>query len=159
MSRLIKFWRLTWREKELLCEAAILLLLSNVCVRTISFKHIDKFLRTHWIDRNQGAVDQQQQLVLVQRSISRAANTLPLTSLCLSRSIVEFMMLRRRGIPAILCAGVKPGRLSLSAHAWVETAATRSDVGYATVIRIGTETVGGKAIVSKSASLNKKLAR
>src|SRR4029077_8255126 len=99
MSRLVKFWRLSRRDKEFVCEAAILLSLSNVCVRTISFKHIDRFLRAFWNDRTQRAIDRQQEIALVQRSISRAANTLSWTNLCLSRSITEFVMLRRRGIP------------------------------------------------------------
>jgi Transglutaminase-like superfamily len=139
MTRLVKFWRLARREKESLCEAAIFLSLANVCVRTISFKHIDKYLRAHCNDRAQRAIGREQGIAVVQRSISRAANTLPWTSLCLSRSIAEFMMLRRRGIPAVLCAGVRADRASLVAHAWVETATASSDTGYATVIRIGTE--------------------
>jgi hypothetical protein len=45
---------------------------------------------------------------------------LPWNSLCLSRSIAQLIMLRRRGIPAILFAGVKSAEdSSLSAHAWV----------------------------------------
>jgi transglutaminase superfamily protein len=152
MSRLVKFWRLSRRDKKSLCEAAILLSLANVCVRTISFKHIDRFLRTHWKDRTQGNIDRKQEIALVQRSISRAANTLPSTSRCLGQSIAEFIMLRRRGIRAVLCAGVRSGRSSLVAHAWVETVSASSDSGYATVIRIGTENIG-QAIVSERPSI------
>jgi len=88
-------------------------------------------------------VDHKKEISLVQHSISRAANALPWESLCLSRSITEYVMLRRRGIPAVLFAGVRfSGHSSLDAHAWVETDlidnTSSENSGFATVIRIGT---------------------
>jgi Transglutaminase-like superfamily len=147
MGRLIKFWSLTRREKEFLCEASILLSVSNTCVKAIAFRHIDRFLRTHWNDGIQGGIDHEQEIRLVQRSISRAANVLPWKSLCLSRSIAEFVMLRRRGIPAVMFAGVRfSGISSLDAHAWVDTGLgvhdkSSENSGFATVIRIGSGAV------------------
>jgi Transglutaminase-like superfamily len=147
MGRLGKFWSLTRREKQLLCEAGILLSLSNACVRTIAFKHIDRFLRTHWKNRTYGSIDREQESRLIQRSISRAANVLPWKSLCLCRSIAQFIMLRRRGIPAAMFAGVRFSNHSLlDAHAWVDTGLGVNDKGcsrFATVIRIGTRPVDG----------------
>src|SRR5262249_17353952 len=107
MGRLVKFWSLTRHEKTLLCEASILVSLSNLCVRTIAFRHIEKFLRLRWNDGIQRGIDYEQEIKLVQRSISRAVNILPWKSLCLSRSIAEFIMLRRRGISAVMFAGVR----------------------------------------------------
>jgi hypothetical protein len=147
MGRLVKFWSLTRREKEFLCEAGILLLVSNACVKAIAFRHIDRFLRTRWNDGIEGGIDHEQEVRLVQRSISRAANVLPWKSLCLSRSVAEFIMLRRRGIPAVMFAGVRfSGQSSLDAHAWVDTGLGVNDKssensGFATVIRIGTRAV------------------
>jgi len=147
MRRLAKFWSLTRREKKLLCEASILLSVSNICVKTIAFRRIDRFLRTRWNDEIQRGIDREQESRLVQRSISRAANVLPGKSLCLSRSIAEFIMLRRRGIPAVLFAGVRfSGYSSLVAHAWVDTGLGVNDKrsensGFATVISIGTAAV------------------
>ena len=149
MDRLRKFWSLTRREKEFLCEASILLLLSNACVKSIPFRFIDRFLR-RWNDDIQSGidyeqVDYEQESTLVQRSISRATNVLPWKSLCLSRSIAEFIMLRRRGISAVICAGVRfSSHSSLDAHAWVETGLGRDEKRsensrFATVIKIGTE--------------------
>jgi hypothetical protein len=144
MGRQAKFWSLTRREEEFLCEASILLLFSNACVKVIAFRHIDRFLRTRWNDGSEGAIDREQESRLVQLSISRAANVLPWKSLCLSRSIAEFIMLRRRGIPAVMFAGVRfSGHSSLDAHAWVDAGLEVKDkssqnAGFATVIRIGT---------------------
>src|SRR5260370_40939461 len=107
MGRLRKFWSLTRREKEFLCEACILLFVSNASVKTIAFRHIDRFLRTHWNDRIQGHIDHEHEIRLVKYSISRSANVLPWKSMCLSRSIAQFIMLRLRGIPATLFVGAK----------------------------------------------------
>jgi Transglutaminase-like superfamily len=143
MGRLAKFWSLTRSEKKFLCEAIILLLLSTTCVKGIAFRHIDRFLRSRWNDGIEGGIDQEQEIRLVQRSISRAANVLPWKSLCLSRSIAEFIMLRRRGIPAVMFTGVKFSDHSvLEAHAWVDTGLGVSNKSsehsdFATVIRIG----------------------
>jgi hypothetical protein len=146
MGRLAKFWFMARREKTFLCEAGILLLLSNAFIKAIAFRRIDRFLRARWINGSEGRTGEEQEIRLVRRSISRAANVLPWRSLCLSRSIAEFIMLRRRGIQAILLAGAKfSDRSSLDAHAWVETGLANDksseNSGFATVIRIGTKGV------------------
>ena len=144
MGWVVKFWSLPAREKKLLCEASILLLLCATGVKAIAFRHIDKFLRLRWNDRIQRGIDDEQRIKLVQRSISRAANVLPWRSLCLSRSIAEFIMLRRRGISAVMFAGVRfSDNSALDAHAWVDTGQVNNDRSsedpdFATVIRIGT---------------------
>ena len=143
MSRLRKFWSLTRREKTFLFEAIILLFISNASVKAIAFRHIDRFLRTRWNDGIQGDVDREQEIRLVKNSISRAANLLPWKSLCLSRSIAQFIMLRRRGILATLFVGARfSGHSSLDAHAWVATGPGVNDKnpvnsGFTIVRRIG----------------------
>jgi hypothetical protein len=150
MGRLRKFWSLTAREKGSLCEAAILLLVSSASVKAIAFRHIDRFLRTRWHDTipGDGDIDQEQAIKLVKDSVSRAANVLPWKNLCLSRSIAQFIMLRRRGIPAVLFLGARfSGQSSLDAHAWVDAGPLRKDdksskrSEYASVISIGTGAV------------------
>src|SRR5450759_50628 len=110
MDRLLKFWSSTRRDKWLLFEASILLLLSSLCVRIIPFKRIYSFLcrrydhvKTPACEASRRAGD----VKLIDLSISRAANGLPWNNLCLSQSIAAFIMFRRRGIPAALLAGVK----------------------------------------------------
>jgi Transglutaminase-like superfamily len=144
MERLRKFLSLTPRERGLLCEASILLLLSNVCVKAIAFRHIERFLRIRWFDDIQSdIIGHEREITVVQRSISRATNVLPWKTKCLSQSITQFIMLRRRGIRAILLAGVRfSGHSSLDAHAWVDTDLatdnkSNENSGFATVIRIG----------------------
>ena len=145
MDRLLKFCSLTPREKQFFCEAGVLLLLSSLCVRTIAFRHIDSLLRARWKDRTQGCIGYAEDIKLVNRSVSRAANLLPWKSLCLSRSIAAFIMFRRRGIPAVMVTGVKVLEdSSLVAHAWIdtnhETASESSENStFTAVVRIGLE--------------------
>jgi hypothetical protein len=143
MGRLRKFWALSRLESETLFEAGFFLLLSNFCIKTMPWRHIDRFLRAGWKDAAKGNVVRSDDIKLVRRSISRAANLLPCKSLCLSQSIAEFIMLRRRGIPAVMFAGVSSSNdSSLYAHAWVETALEANDRSstnsiFTTLVRIG----------------------
>jgi Transglutaminase-like superfamily len=147
MGRLLKFWSLTRREKQFFCEAGILLLLSNLCVKTIAFRHIEGFLRARWNDGTRGGCNCADDIELITLSLSRAANPLPWKSLCLSRSIAAFIMLRRRGIPAVMFAGVKSIKdSSLLAHAWVHTArgvigGNSENAAFTPLLRIGPEPV------------------
>ena len=121
MDRLLKFWALPQPEKRLFCEAAILLVLSHLSVKTIAFKHINHFLSARWNKRTQGALNIAEVIRLADVSLSRVVNLSPWKSLCLSRSIAAFIMLRRRGIPAVIVAGVKfSENSSLHAHAWID---------------------------------------
>ncbi len=148
MSRLAKFWSMTRREKFLFFEASIQLLVANICVKLVAFRHIDRFLRTRWNESIQlDRIDREQEIRLVQSLVLRAANALPWQSLCLSRSIAEFIMFRRRGLPAVIHAGVRfSGDSSLDAHAWVEAGVGGNDkrsenTGFMPVISIGTGAV------------------
>jgi Transglutaminase-like superfamily len=124
MARFRRFWYLTRREKLFFFEAYILLLISSIGVKTVAFRHINSYLH-HWNERSRKAIvrsdDINNDIRLIDISISRATNVLPWNSLCLSRSIAKLIMLHRRGIPAMLFAGVKSLEdSSLCAHAWVQ---------------------------------------
>lgn len=123
MGKFRKFWYLTRREKLFFFEAFILLQLSNLSIKTFAFRHIESCLRTRWLDRSRD-VDRPDNIKtdinLINSSLSRAASVFHLKSLCLSQSIAKLIMLRRRGVPAVLFAGVKILEdSSLAAHAWV----------------------------------------
>jgi len=157
MSRLAKFWSLPRREKQFFCEAAMLLLLSNLAVKSIKFRHIDSFLRARWNDDTRGAFNAAGDIALVKLSLSRIASLLPWKTLCLSRSIAEFIMLRRRGIPAVIYMGVKfLHNSSLHAHAWVHTDAkgNSGNSGFIPVLRIGQEPVIANSATNPAESIS-----
>jgi hypothetical protein len=141
MGRLHKFWSLSRREKGLLCEAGILFLAAKVSVHTMPFVHIERYLRVHWGEGAADICDRHEDIRLIRLSLSRAGGLFRWKAPCLSRSITEFIMLRRRGIPAAMHMGVKVIENSaLSAHAWVEASAAGEDRncgGYANVLVIG----------------------
>ena len=143
MSRLLRFWLLPRREKRFLCEAGILLLLSYLGVKAIRFKHLERFLRARWNDAARDTGDTAEIIKLVDVSLSRIVKLSPWKGLCLSRSMAEFIMLRRRGIPAVIVAGVKFSEYSsLLAHAWIDTGHDKPDVSednssFTAIMRIG----------------------
>jgi hypothetical protein len=150
VNRLRKFWSLTRREKQLFFEAGVLLLVSTLCVKVIAFRHIFSFLCNRYGYLKARACEPSSwasNVELVGLAISRAANRLPWRGLCLSQSIAAFIMLRRRGIPATLLAGVKVlENSSLGAHAWVKTGdeASERNLGnsdFTVVVKIGQEPV------------------
>ena len=73
MGRFRKFWSLSGREKCCLCEAAILLPLADLCLRTVAFRHIDRFLRARWKDDASDPSDRTEDIRIVELSVSRAA--------------------------------------------------------------------------------------
>jgi hypothetical protein len=122
MGRLLKFWSLPGREKCCFCEAGVLLLLSNLSIKTIPFRQIYRFLHANWNTPTRVVLDSAENVKLVTLSLSRAMNLLRWKNQCLSQSIAAFVMLRRRGIPAVMFVGVKSVEdSSLLAHAWVHT--------------------------------------
>jgi len=153
MNRLRKFLSLTRREKLFFFEAFILLLLSKLSVNTVAFRHIDSFLRAYRNDHPQARIDRpddiQNDIELINLSLSRGTNVLPWNSMCLCRSIAGLIMLRRRGIPAVLLAGVKfLEDSSLHAHAWIRAGdgvvewssdGSSDNSAFAVVLRIGHE--------------------
>jgi hypothetical protein len=144
MGRLLKFWSLPRREKYCFCEAGILLLLSNLSIKTIPFRRIYRFLHANWNTPKRVVLDSAENVKLVMLSLSRAANLFPWKSRCLSQSIAAFVMLRRRGIPAVMFVGVKSLEdSSLLAHAWVHPGREVPDENsenstFTALVRIGT---------------------
>jgi hypothetical protein len=103
-------------------------------------------MHAHWNGGTQNEFDRNDDIKLINLSISRAANILPWQSLCLSCSIAAFIMLRRRDIPAVVFAGVKFSDDLLVAHAWVHTGHAVTDgssdnSAFPVVVRIGQESL------------------
>jgi hypothetical protein len=146
MVQLRKFWSLTSREKCFFAEAVVLLLCTALCVRIIAFKRLYVFLNERFdsvLPRSCETAD----VKAVDRSISQAANMLAWKNVCLIRSMALFIMLRRRGFPVVLLAGVKVLEDStLGAHAWVDpghsvTERLLPNNDYAVILKIGSSVI------------------
>src|SRR5262245_51734255 len=139
MIRLFKFLSLPRSERRLFCEAIILLPLATLSIRTIAFRHIYSVLQHYWRP-TPNCQDNTELIRLVKLSVSRAASLFQ--SLCLSRSIVTLLMLRRRGVPVVMFAGAKLKESLLLAHAWVHAGHDMVDgkcdeTGFIALLRIG----------------------
>ena len=58
---------------------------------------------------------------LVARVVRAAGRRRPFRFTCLPRSITVMVMLRRRGIAALVLIGIAGGAQTFSSHAWVES--------------------------------------
>ena len=146
MHAIRKFWSLSRREKKCFLEALSFLAVASVSIKVVAFRHIERFLRSR-TGNLQHDLSLEQEVRLVQASILRATRALPWSALCLSQSIAEYLMLRRRGIAAAIIAGVQfAGDRSLNAHAWVDLGLSNhkkkdeASESYTVVMRIGSET-------------------
>lgn len=124
MNRLRKFVSLNAKEKALFFEACVILTSSSIGVSIFSFKAIERLMHSRWYIRrranNRHSDDYAKQIDLVKSAISRATNSLPWQTWCLSRSVTAFLMLRRRHVPTIMFTGVKFDGSCFLAHAWVQ---------------------------------------
>jgi hypothetical protein len=145
MGRLRKFWSLGPRERGYLLEATVLLIITHVCLRAVAFRHIERFLRTWRQQRGSELRSHAEEISLVQLSVSRAVRGLRWENHCLRSSIAAYVMLRRRGVPATIVAGVRASEdSSLHAHAWlhpqdISSGKVLEHPGYPALLRIGPE--------------------
>ncbi len=115
-----KLQALSWPERGMLLEAALLLCLSRAAVLLFSFRRMAGWL---------GLVAQNAECEAGPLQIRRAgevawatrlvAARLPRISTCLVQTLAAAAMLRRRRIPGTVCLGVAKGAAEIVAHAWL----------------------------------------
>ena len=118
MRKLTRFLQLDRADKRILIQAAGLLPLVAVLLRTIGLARCWALLqRASGEHAPSPAGDDQVRTV---RLVDIAARHLPWQPTCLPRSLVLWFLLRRQGVPAELRIGVQKRQQQLEAHAWVE---------------------------------------
>lgn len=116
-SHLGKLRELSWAERGLLLEAAVVLPLVSAAIRLVPFRHLMRLAewplgRASTIPR--AALPRRVRWVL--QVLSRRAPG----AVCLHQSLTAQILLRRRGAPSILFYGANPGDADgMKAHAWV----------------------------------------
>ena len=120
IDNLRKFWRLSWRDRFLLSEAVLGLGIAGLAIAVLPFRSVG-FLAGRPIRRPE--LPRQERLNNVQRirwAITRAAARVPWRTMCFEQGLAAQLMLRRRGIPAVLYYGAKQDdHRGLNAHVWV----------------------------------------
>lgn len=124
LTRLRSFARLPAGERRLAARAIAWLVFSRVGLRLVPFKRLHAFTAGRARDGERPRPDWPR---AVRRAVMRAGRSLPGTS-CLAQSLVAERLLRAGGHGARLSIGVacsvdaNDPRLTLDAHAWVESA-------------------------------------
>lgn len=121
ISRLIKFFSMSWREQLLFIEAFCLTGVVRFAVLSLPFRWLAPFLGKHMRE----SPEKEDNLKLeaarrVGRMVEKVSRHTVWESKCLVQAIVCKIMLRRRGIASTLYLGVgKDEKKSLVAHAWL----------------------------------------
>jgi hypothetical protein len=117
-----RFWRLSWQDRLLLLEAIVLLAIAGVSIALLPFRHVG-LLAACPIGLARSELPRQERLNKVRRirwAIIAAAAQVPWRALCFQQGLAAQLMLRRRGIPAVLYYGAAQNdRSGLYTHVWV----------------------------------------
>ena len=107
----------TWRAPSVLTCGCMLFAL-KIALRVGGFRRV-----IEWIGRRARAIPATawldvEAVRVAERAVATAGALYPGRALCLEQSLVLYYLLRRRGVRAIYCQGVRPQ--PFEAHAWIE---------------------------------------
>jgi hypothetical protein len=118
LATLTRFRELTAHDRRVFATAMVLFPVASTIVRVVRFTTVEKWLAQP-SPRFAGS-DEAGRARAVARMVVAAANRGPYKPACLPTSVVLQWLLRREGIEATLCLGVRRREGKLDAHAWVE---------------------------------------
>jgi hypothetical protein len=114
-----KFWYLSWQDRLLLLEAILWLVITGIVIAVLPFRHVG-LLAARKIRRRKLPLQVRAEKVRrIRWAIVTTAARLPWRALCFHQGLAAQLMLRRRGIPAVLYYGAAQDRNGLHAHVWV----------------------------------------
>jgi hypothetical protein len=117
-GKLARLRALSWPERRVLLQAALLLPLFWAALRLFGLQRLHA-----WASRTHGAATDGDTPPGAERTgalIAIAGNHLPLPSTCLTRSLLLIWLLGRRGTRGELRIGVRKAGGGIESHAWVE---------------------------------------
>jgi hypothetical protein len=109
--------RLSWPERRLALEALTLLVGGSLAIRLLPFRWVVGAAARLPARRGAAAPRAAEEIA---RIVDACADRLPWRAVCFQRGLAAHVMLRRRGLPAILHYGASTaGEQGLNAHVWV----------------------------------------
>lgn len=116
----VRFTQISWRERLLLGEAAMLLALSSLAIALLPFRWVTRLAgRPGAVHR---AEDAQVQVEAVRWAVSACGRLAPWNPVCFQHGLAAHWMLRRRHLPSTLYYGASsdPDR-GVIAHVWIKS--------------------------------------
>lgn len=130
MNKLRRFFRLSQHERSLLLIALGGLPLVASGVYVFGYKRMGTLLAGAETRSMQVSESRRAEAERVAAAVRRAARHGLHRGTCLSRSLLLWSMLKRRGIAAEIRFGVRPDNTAMEAHAWVEQDGHSLDDGF-----------------------------
>jgi hypothetical protein len=111
-----RFLHMSWTERGLVVEAALLLAVARLVLLTVPFRRV-----APWLQRAPEASGCDAATALaVSQAVTVAARNVPWNAVCLPQAMAAKAMLARRGQGSVLHIGAAmPERGGLTAHAWL----------------------------------------
>ena len=117
MTKLRKFWSLSWDEQWVLCLAAFLLVAAEVGLRFFSFPRVVAWARRNRRRNRSAGLASPERIAWL---VETAARHSWLRPTCLRKSMVLCALLQKQGLKARLVIGTTSPSDAFRAHAWVE---------------------------------------
>ncbi len=115
VKSVIHRWAQLWRSRLLVTEAAAWLIISLVALRTLPFRWLVLMPAV----RPRPGANTSTTVQSVGAAVGKAAERLPMETLCLPRALAARAMLTWRRVPTTLHFGVNPLHGAVTAHVWL----------------------------------------
>ena len=109
-------------QRRTLVAAWLWLPLFWIGLRTFGLERFQSHIQRNPIAARQASPMQQNDVLALAEAVNIAARHTPFHTTCLTRSLLLYWLLRRRGVSSELRIGVNLSSGTLKAHAWVECA-------------------------------------
>lgn len=117
-SRLaVSAWRLPGIERRRVVEAATALARASLALNVLPFARAIRFGAVDLPPSDAADTARIREWV---RAVRRASYALPWRNVCIHQGLALQRLLRRRGVPAVLCYGTSQTSGELKAHVWVK---------------------------------------
>lgn len=118
-----RFTQLSWRERALLVEAAILLSFASLAVAILPFRRVTRLAGKTM--RERASPDSDARIALVRWAVSACGRFAPWKPVCFQHGLAAHWMLRRRHLPSTLYYGAASDiERGIVAHVWVKSGET-----------------------------------
>jgi Transglutaminase-like superfamily len=108
---------LSWRDRGLVAEAAVLLTVARAVLRVVPFRRYRRWL-SFTTDTDTFDAARASRVI---RAVNVASHNVPFVAACLPRAMAAKVMLARRGIASTLIVGAgHDDRREMLLHAWLE---------------------------------------